>query len=59
MKKIGRPLTAGEFRKARTLRATGEEWELHLKFDKIIKYGNKKAAQKFIEKYEIEKTPRE
>lgn len=50
----GRPLTAGEVRKRCTLRATAEEWELHKKFDKILKYGDKQAAVEFVEKFQIE-----
>ena len=49
----GRPLTAGEVRKRCTLRATAEEWQLHLAFDKILKYGDKSAAIAFIEENKI------
>ena len=44
----GRPLTAGELRKLCTLRATREEWDLIQRFAKIIKYGDKEAAKKFL-----------
>lgn len=48
----GRPLTAGELRKMRGLRATDEEWQLLQRFEKIIKYGDKDAAKKFLDEHE-------
>ena len=45
----GRPLKEGELRKMRALRATDEEWQLIQRFAKIIKYGDKLAAQKFLD----------
>ena len=44
----GRPKTGGVERKRCTLRASAEEWQLHLAFDKIIKYGDKQAAIEFV-----------
>ena len=44
----GRKPMQGEVRKRCTLRATQEEWQMHLDFDKIIKYGDKQAAIEFI-----------
>ena len=41
-------MTAGELRKLCTLRATREEWDLIQRFAKIIKYGDKEAAKKFL-----------
>jgi len=35
-------------RTRRTLRAYDDEWELHLAFDKILKYGDKQAAIDFV-----------
>ena len=40
-----------ELRKRCTLRATQDEWDLILRFAKIIKYGNLDAAKKFVEDY--------
>ena len=39
----GRPLTAGEVRKQRQLRAATDEWELIQRFAKLVKYGDKDA----------------
>ena len=47
----GRPLKAGELRKMRGLRATDEEWEMLQRFEKIIKYGDKDAAKKFLNEH--------
>ena len=44
----GRPPKEGEVRKRCTLRATVEEWELIQAFAKILKYGDKAAAEKFL-----------
>ena len=44
----GRPLTAGEVRKQRQLRATTEEWQLIQRFEKLIKYGDKAACVEFL-----------
>lgn len=44
----GRPPKIGEIRKRRTLRATEEEWQLHLQFDRLIKYGDKRACIDFL-----------
>ena len=44
----GRPLTAGEARKQRQTRATDDEWELLKRFDKLIKYGDRAACEKFL-----------
>lgn len=51
-KGAGRPLTAGELRKMRGLRATDKEWEMLQRFERIIKYGDKDAAQKFLDAHE-------
>lgn len=48
----GRPLTAGELRKRRTFRATDEEWQLHQRFDRLIKYGDKQAAIDFLNQHQ-------
>ena len=50
----GRPLTAGEVRKQRQLRATDEEWKLIQKFSRLIKHGEKDFCIKFLEKFEVE-----
>ena len=47
----GRKATAGEVRQMHTLRATQNEWDLILRFAKIIKYGNLDAAKKFVNDY--------
>lgn len=47
----GRPLTAGELRKLRSLRATEHEWQLILRFAKILKYGDKASAEQFIDEH--------
>ena len=49
----GRPLTAGEFRKQRQLRAATDEWELIQRFAKLVKYGDKDACKKFLDEQEI------
>ncbi len=51
----GRPLTAGEVRKQRQLRASTEEWELIKRFDKLIKYGDKEACIKALAELESKK----
>ncbi len=48
----GRPLVTGELRKKRQLRASQEEWELILRFDKVVKYGDKQACKKFLDEQE-------
>lgn len=48
----GRPLTAGEFRKQRQLRAANDEWELIQRFAKLVKYGDKAACAKFLDEQE-------
>ena len=48
-----KPKTGDNARKGCTLRATAEEWQLHLAFDKIIKYGDKKAAIDFINSHKV------
>ena len=48
----GRPKTAGEVRKQCTLRATREEWLLIQRFAKILKYGDKQAAQNFLDAHQ-------
>ena len=45
----GRPLGAEEFRKLRSLRASSIEWDLIQRFAKILKYGDKDKAKKFVE----------
>ena len=46
----GRPLTAGELRKPRQLRATTNEWQMIQRFEKLVKYGDKDACQKFLDR---------
>lgn len=41
----GRPLTAGEVRKSRTLRATEEEWEKIREFARILKDDKERALR--------------
>lgn len=48
----GRPLTAGELRKQRQMRATTDEWDLIQRFAKLVKYGDKQACQKFLDQHE-------
>lgn len=48
-----KPKTGDDLRKRCTLRATAEEWQLHLAFDKILKYGDKQAAIDFIDKFRV------
>ncbi|MBR3459113.1 MAG: hypothetical protein IKH16_13325 [Selenomonadaceae bacterium] len=48
----GRPLTAGVARKQRQTRATDEEWTLIKRFDRLVKYGDKAACIKALEKLE-------
>ncbi|MBQ4494355.1 MAG: hypothetical protein II968_01165 [Selenomonadaceae bacterium] len=45
----GRPKSGGEVRKQCALRATRAEWLMIQRFAKIIKYGDKAAAQKFLD----------
>lgn len=47
----GRPLTAGERRTLRGLRATDEEWRLIQAFEKALKYGDKDACIEFVKKF--------
>ena len=47
----GRPLTAGELRKQRQMRATTEEWELIQRFERLVKYGDKAACKKFLDEH--------
>lgn len=51
----GRPLTAGEVRKQRQLRATNEEWNLIKRFEKLVKYADKPACIDALEKMELKK----
>lgn len=44
----GRPLTAGELRKIRGLRASDYEWQLIQQFAKMVKHGDKKACVEFF-----------
>lgn len=51
MNKRGRPVGSFKLegvRKSRNIRAYDEEWELIQAFEKIVKYGDKEAAKKFI-----------
>ena len=48
----GRPLTAGELRKPKQMRATTAEWELIQRFAKLVKYGDKAACSKFLDEQE-------
>ena len=48
----GRPPKDGELRKMRSMRATLEEWQLLQKFAKILKYGDKESAVKFLDEHE-------
>lgn len=41
----GRPLTAGEVRKQRQLRATEKEWEIIKEFSKILKKDPKRVER--------------
>lgn len=41
-------------RKQRQLRAYDDEWEIIQAFEKIVKYGDKSAAKKFVDKYYTE-----
>ena len=45
----GRPPKEGELRKMCSMRATREEWELIQQFARILKYGDKDKAKKFVE----------
>ena len=45
----GRPLTAGEYRKQRQLRATDAEWDLIRRFSHILKHSKPDACKKFVE----------
>ena len=45
----GRPLTAGELRKQKQMRATTDEWELIQRFARLVKYGDKDACKKFLD----------
>ena len=45
----------GFTRKQRQLREFDEEWEIIRAFDRIMKYGDKKAAIEFVEQYKIQK----
>ncbi|MBQ6296163.1 MAG: hypothetical protein IJK81_00450 [Selenomonadaceae bacterium] len=45
------PKPPEELRKRCTLRALPDEWDLILRFAKIIKYGDKAAAEKFVADY--------
>lgn len=51
----GRPLTAGELRTQRQMRATTEEWRLIQRFERLVKYGDKAACVKFVESAESQK----
>ena len=51
----GRPLTVGEVRKQRQMRASTEEWELIQRFAKLVKYGDKAACAKFLDEQEQSK----
>jgi len=48
----GRPLTAGEARKQRQMRATDDEWRIIQQFAKLIKHGDRVACEKFIAEIE-------
>lgn len=41
-------------RKQRQLRAYDDEWEIIQAFEKIVKYGDKSAAKKFVDKHYTE-----
>ncbi len=45
-------MTAGVPRKQRQTRATDEEWELIKRFDRLVKYGDREACEKFLAKME-------
>ena len=51
----GRPLTVGEVRKQRQMRASIEEWELIQRFAKLVKYGDKAACINFLNEQEQSK----
>lgn len=46
------PKPVEQLRKRCTLRALPDEWDLILRFAKILKYGNRAAAEKFLDDYE-------
>ena len=46
------PKPADQLRKRCTLRAITDEWDLILRFAKIIKYGDKIAAEQFLNSQE-------
>lgn len=48
----GRPLTVGEVRKQRQMRASTEEWDLVQRFAKLVKYGDKAACINFLNEQE-------
>lgn len=45
----GRPKKEGELRKMCAMRATREEWDLIQAFARILKYGDKDRAKRFVE----------
>ena len=49
----GRPLSAGEPRTGRNIRATDSEWQIIKNFAEIVKYGDKSAAIAFIEEHKV------
>ena len=50
----GRKPQNGEPKKLRSLRATEDEWLLIRRFAKIVKYGDKVAAQKFLDEHTVQ-----
>lgn len=53
-KKGWRKSTPSIVRKQRQLRAFEDEWQIINQFGDIVKKGNRKAAEKFVEKYKME-----
>ena len=50
----GRPVSAGEVRKLRSMRATNKEWQLIQKFARMLKKGDRITAENFIREYSFE-----
>jgi len=49
----GRPTIDSQQRKQHQLRCSESEWELLRAFDKILKYGDKDAAKKFVDNFKV------
>lgn len=53
----GRPKKEGELRKMCSMRATNEEWDLIQAFARILKYGDKDKAKRFVEENQSAQQP--